>query len=795
MDHQDNSQSEIGRSGDPVWNTISFRRLAQKELRETLRDRRTIATLFLMPLLVYPILSLLFQSFLFSSLAPSAGGDAQDNRFLVLFENEAERRGAATYLRRWWGQKNEDARVADRQEQQLPMDFDSQFVLKTKDEFGGASLVELMEGNFADLGIERGVMNSGVNGRSPPRSSFRLIHRNDSARSLRAKQAIADVIDWSNRYRYQQRFPQPEKGKVTQTFYSSVAVTVPKRARAISIAALVPLILTLMTITGAIYPAIDLTAGERERGTLESLVAAPIPRIRILLAKLFAVVSVAMLTAILNLAGMMATIWVFQLETVLFGEQGLSVLVIAQVFGLLILFAGFFSSVLLVITSFAKSFKEGQAYLIPVMLVALAPGMLSLSPDMKLEGFWMVTPLVNIVLLSRDVLQGNASLAAAAVTVVATVIYSVLALTLAARFFGTASVLYGETQGINLVFQRPKTRQTRADASLAMVCLALLFPASFLWQGVVTRVTAADASQYSAVKSEFLAEAHVSSVDQPGEAQQVALAQLSKDQLSRQLGLTAMGVALIFFITPYLFTRYYRVQFLPGFQLRRPPWRCLLAGILLGFGLGALLMQAIASSSQWFEYCFGAIGEELVHSAKAYLEKLRQIDPWVVFVCIAIVPAVCEELFFRGLLFRALRRNLSPLLTILSTGVLFGAFHLVSSGGLGMSRLLPTAAMGFVLGWVCHRSGSVVPSMILHAIHNGLATFLSLNRDRLETEGWIQDGQTDLPLWVLAAGVALTLVGGILLYMQKIRPDLDDVNKLGVDGTLPDVGGSLNSNE
>ena len=60
---------------------------------------------------------------------------------------------------------------------------------------------------------------------------------------------------------------------------------------------LVPLILILMTITGAVYPAIDLTAGERERGTLEVLVAAPIPRMSLLLAKYVAVLTVALLTA------------------------------------------------------------------------------------------------------------------------------------------------------------------------------------------------------------------------------------------------------------------------------------------------------------------------------------------------------------------------------------------------------------------------------------------------------------------------------------------------------------------
>ena len=67
---------------------------------------------------------------------------------------------------------------------------------------------------------------------------------------------------------------------------------------------------------------------------------------------------------------------------------------------LLVLFAAFFSAVLLAVTSFARSFKEAQAYLIPLMLASIAPGMLSMIPGLKLQGPLVVTPLVNIVLLA-----------------------------------------------------------------------------------------------------------------------------------------------------------------------------------------------------------------------------------------------------------------------------------------------------------------------------------------------------------------------------------------------------------
>src|SRR4029077_17423568 len=94
---------------------------------------------------------------------------------------------------------------------------------------------------------------------------------------------------------------------------------VPAEFAQLSLTAVIPLILILMTITGAVYPAIDLTAGERERGTLEILVSAPVPRMALLLAKYIAVVTVAMLTATINLVMMIATLQLSGLGQEVFG--------------------------------------------------------------------------------------------------------------------------------------------------------------------------------------------------------------------------------------------------------------------------------------------------------------------------------------------------------------------------------------------------------------------------------------------------------------------------------------------
>ena len=808
---------EVPSSVGDGWTAIPFRRLALKELRETLRDRRTIITLLLMPLLVYPILSLLFQSFLFSSLkGPSS--DVMADQFLVIFDSERDLIEITDYLKTTYrsrkrfeaDERSEENSEEETKKQPSNLDLELPHYFSIKEEMGEGTLEEIMKSNLADLAIR--VVRTTAKSGFTTHTHFELIHRDDSPRSLRALRFVTELISWRNQQELGSRLQAQQRAKIATKSYSRKNISESSIRTSISIAALVPLILTLMTITGAIYPAIDLTAGERERGTLESLVAAPIPRIRILAAKLCAIVTVALLTAILNLVGMMSTIWVFQLETALFGEQGITLLVVAQILGLLLLFAAFFSSVLLVITSFARSFKEGQAYLIPIMLLALAPGMLSLNPDMKLTKFWALTPLVNIVLLSRDVLQGEALWTRAGVTIAATIFYALVALTLAARFFGTAAVLYGDSKGGIDFLRRPKTKRSRAEASLAMLCLALLFPASFLWQGVMGRVYASDEIKFA----EKLRESYGDSIKLPANDESNAentarwqqIEEFREGQIIKQIVIAATGIVVVFFVIPWLLTWFYRVQFFRGFQVRLPSFLSILAGILLGIGLGPLLIQGIASSAQWIDFVTNSAEEtpansrtaagtsggtsdeedtdsqtketsaqaedseqqkssKLVSHAEAYTGRLKKVDLWIVLLCFAIIPAIFEELFFRGLLFRALLRNLSPLYTIVGTGILFGVFHLISSSGIGLSRFAPTALMGVILGWVCYRSRSVIPGMILHAIHNSLALSIAMHRDVLAQNGWIKPDQTYVPVWILVIGLVLCVIGTVLLRKKQ----------------------------
>jgi ABC-2 type transport system permease protein/sodium transport system permease protein len=676
-------------------------RFTRKELRESLRDRRTLFTLVLMPLLLYPLLAIGFQKFL--------PRDEQDGEIVYALGVSSEQEGMQINELLQMGSR---ALAAERRTRALEGHGESVKL------FYGDDLIESLVHGGINLGLRR----RSAAEHSPPNAleplhEYEFLVLEGSARSEEARAYVQARFDALNRLYFQSRFSravgQPQPAQVGGVL---VPVANPNRKEGSLLATLVPLILILMTITGAVYPAIDLTAGERERGTLEVLMAAPVPRVGLLAAKYLAVLTVALLTALANLGMMIATLLATGLGPLLFGPKGLTVGFVLGTLGLLLLFALFFAAVLLAVCSFARSFKEAQAYLIPVMLASIAPGMLALTPGLKLDGALAVTPLVNVALLGRDLFEGDATLAAAAVVVGSTLLYAAAALALAARLFGAEAVLYSDQTGWADLFRRPAELAERPGLTGALLCLALLFPALFLLQGTA--------------------------------AQQETLS------IELRLFLMSVGGAALFAGAPLLAT-WGRARMTSAFALRPPSLLSVLGALLLGASLWPF-------ETQWALW-LRAMGVDRGAGLSAALRPL--LESWrgqaVLFVSLAVIAPLVEEWFFRGYLYSALRTIWRPAATVVGSGLLFGLFHLLALDGLAWERLPATTALGLLLGWVRLRTGSVWPCMLLHMAHNGVLTLLTLHAD------WFAalESQAALAPW-LAAGAAGVGVGGLLVWLR-----------------------------
>lgn len=746
----------------PGFSISRLARLALKELRETLRDRRTIITLVLMPILVYPVLSLALRQFLVSSAA-----QAKQVPLEIRTTTQEELLALAVMLDRGDRliQEHESGATstplsggpilgAALGASELPL---SENHIAALPEGSSESLEDLVRGNVIDLGVRL------LPGENPEQaraeSRFQLIYRPSMPLSRQAADFVERRLRAVNEQDLRRRLAKAGDRSPMRVGWRLVPVA-DEKGHSFWLGALVPLILILMTITGAVYPAIDLTAGERERGTLEALMAAPVPRLGLLMAKYVAVVAVATMTAVINLTAMVVTLASSgkELWTFFFGNQGSPAEAIFAILLLLVLFAMFFSAVLLLVTSFAKSFKEAQAYVVPLMVVALAPGFMSVMPGLELNWLMSVVPLANIVLLARDVLEGDAPVMWGAVAVFSTVIYGGLALALAARVFGSDAILYGSEGSWSDLFRRPRELKHQATITDSLAALALVMPLFIIVSGLLGRLGEA------ALSSRLLAGAGVS--------------------------------LIIFIIVPLVVARFQGVDPRAGFQLRRATVGIYIAAALLGATLWPLAYDLIVLCRDLGIATLSAEKiEEHKSALEAMIDRLRALPPLIVLLTIAVIPAIGEEFFFRGYLLGSLRGRLPPWGAIGVTAFVFGLFHASVFGLIAIERVASSTLLGVALGWLCWRAASVFPGMLLHAMSNSLMIGLVYFADQLKSWGYDGESQRYLPpaLVTITTVVALAAVFAVI-WLSGRRPASKELSAATNIVAEPDGEQSAHSN-
>ncbi|WP_353620805.1 ABC transporter permease subunit/CPBP intramembrane protease [Stieleria mannarensis] len=689
-------------------------RLCQKELRETMRDRRTIITLVLMPLMVYPLLSMAFNRFLVSATA----GTSDETPYTIGVETDDE----GTLLLAWL----ED-----------PMSQPPDAILKASK----GKLATFRVVNTTSVGLtpdealkEKKIdLAAQIELDDPPR--LRLTAYSGDVAGQGAQRVLTERLHWLRLARAE-TILKSQLNEYTPPAEVTVAkVGAPEKPSMLG--TIVPLVLVLMTITGAVYPAIDLTAGERERGTMESLMASPVPRSYILFSKYVAVVVVALLTAMANLLAMFTTLWAGRLLPLLTGgEDAFPWLAVLQILGLLVLFSGFFAAVLLSLTSFARSFKEAQAYLIPVMLLSLTPGMLSLMPGVTLQGPLAIAPLINIVLLAREVLQGTAHAAPAVITVLSTIGYAAAAIAIASKLFGSDAVSRTSGQSFGAMLKRPARVSPTPSPQTAAMTLALLVPIYYLVSNVLIRI----------------------------------VPELS---ISWVLTLNAVALVLTFGLLPLASVVLARCRFSTSYQLSPPSPLALVGALLIGLGAWGIAHESFVIAKQ---LGIGGLDVDRIEKTKQTVEALKVAPAWLLVGCLALAPAVIEELCFRGFLFTALRRVLSPARVIMTTAVIFGLFHVVTGNMLLIERFVPTTLLGLILGWIAYRTQSVWPGVLMHFTHNALLNLAAKYQDRIEFLGAGFENQMHLPASWLIVLTTTTVIGFAIVWFSTRKPAATNPN-------------------
>ena len=190
----------------------------------------------------------------------------------------------------------------------------------------------------------------------------------------------------------------------------SIDMSTAKETLGKAIGGFIPYILVMFIFLGAMYPAIDLGAGEKERGSLETLLSSPATKFEITMGKLLVVSLAGMVSGLVSVLGISSSLFFIdkipeQIRATIL--ELINPFMIISIIILMIPIAIFFASMLLSISFYAKSFKEAQSLMGPLNMVILVPLFLSLGPGMEMDHSTALMPLINVGLLTKEILAGS----------------------------------------------------------------------------------------------------------------------------------------------------------------------------------------------------------------------------------------------------------------------------------------------------------------------------------------------------------------------------------------------------
>lgn len=497
-----------------------------------------------------------------------------------------------------------------------------------------------------------------------------------------------------------------------------------------------PFLLVMMSLTGAFYPAVDLCAGEKERGTMETLLISPASRAEIVVGKFFTILLASMATALLNLASMGLTAW--QLAGMFgggpmlrAGARGGRAALAASMFAppslvsafwmvlLLVPLAAFFSAICLSLAVMARSMKEGQYYMTPLYLVALPLIFLTLIPGIELTPLTSLVPITGASLLLKALMLGEYGVARRyfLAVMVPIVVYGLIALWWAIDQFKSESVLFREAERFDLrAWLRHLWRDKRPTPGpgQAILCFALMLTANwFLMPYLGFSIFGMAAMQFGVVL-----------------APPVLLAVLLTSDPARTL------------------------------RLRLPTWRHLGLGLVLAVVLNPFVNELRV----WVEYLFPT-----PDAVRKILEQLQSqfTNLGSAILLLALVPAICEEAAFRGYILSGLQRGQRTRSAIFLSAFLFGFMHVLLSL---FQQLFNATLLGVVLGLLAVRSASLVPGIAFHFVNNALGVLtgvLIASPDlRALASALYRDREEGLYHW---HWVALGALGSVGLLMALYR--------------------------
>ncbi len=676
----------------------------KKELREMLRDRRSLAVMIGIPLLLYPLLAIGI-----AGLTTSKVREQKDRAAKVVVSDAA----AAPELRR-----------------RLEADESGIDVVDAPD------VEKALASGEADAAI---AVPAGAEARALRGEPAKIEVRLDRSRTAAAfaENKIDAVLDDYDRWIIEQRLKgQGVPASVLEPLErSTVDIARAEQRFGKIMAQMLPLLLLMTGMLGALFPALNATTTERELGTLETLLVTPAGRSELLFAKGALVLLSALVTAGLNMVSM-SLVMKRALSMVDDAEMARNLSVSLPALLLTFLAAVpalvFFTTIVLIVGLLARNFREANSFATPVMLLPLASMAVGIMEPAATPGV-MITPIANTTVIIREVLTGRATLGGFALAFVSSLVYAGLMLSVAARLFSNEQLVNPAWEPLSVkglrrtgAGKRPR-RLPAVDEALALfvVSLLLLFyvTPSFVKHGLLT--------------------------------------------------ILAVNQLLLVLAPALLFAFLGRWRWVETFSLRRAWPAALVGGAIMGIGLvpWVQLLSGL-QHTVWPR----AVDESARFQAKLIIDALTNY-PVLTIVLVGALAGICEELLFRGPIQAALSRKLPPWGAIVVTALLFGLAHM-DLQGLAIRTLL-----GIILGWIVWRGGSIYPAMLLHGLYDSAAlTYATWKIRTLGTAAVTEEAgafQFNSELAVLLAIGGALIVAGWFLCRHGFRERQKDAGAPG----------------
>ncbi len=627
-----------------------------REVRDQLRDPRTLFMIFVLPILLYPLLgTVCFQMIQFqtrnSMTVLVVGGEQLASAPAPLIEGTGfspqlfadGARGAKLLKVEMWPQgqpassdaAGEGAAEASRLVQAkkydaalvFPPDFAKRLEAYRKaihDDAaagrlrGAASDSKISKSQFSNSQIPKSQISDAnvPDAKIPEIPRPKIIYTAANERSLMACDRLALVLDrWTGEVGKTNLVAGGMPAQAVRPFEVDFVNLAGESASKLTNiwSRMLPVLLLLWAMTGAFYPAVNLCAGEKERGTLETLLSSPAERSEIVLGKLLTIMAFSMITAALNLvcAGVIGCL-VFRQRQDFGGPPTLAVVWLSLA---MIPVSALFSALCLALASFARSTKEGQYYLMPLLMLTLPMAMLPMIPGVELNLGNALIPISGLVLLLKSLLEGSYAQALKFLPVVLAVTMAAcwLAVRWAVEQFNKESVIFRESERFDVGLWLRHLLRDRAptpSAAEGLFCGMMILVLSFVFR---------------------------SSVAQP-----TGFNDFTRGTLVLQLAVVltpALLMAVVLTGSP-------RQTLL----LRLPRWKMIPAAAVLAVAMYPFIMAL----NSLIVYLY-PIAPEVQRDLGDWQTKFAAADLGLLVLCFAAVPAVCEELAFRGFILSGCR--------------------------------------------------------------------------------------------------------------------------------------------